>query len=159
MFRVDDGGNIMALLRWVYSCRHQHIIRELDLETKSSTLKPACLNGRFPWFQQSLRYISTLSQVWINVFKLNTWYNLPIRGQWWKPTVESEKTYHWGMQYSRHLTQTLGLIPGWCAEVDRNRLAKGRTWCFLHHRHEKSNKSLFSSDETTMKLTQTWPSW
>jgi hypothetical protein len=32
-FCVDDGGNIMALLRRVYSCRLQHIIQELDLET------------------------------------------------------------------------------------------------------------------------------
>jgi hypothetical protein len=32
-FRVVDGGYIKALPRRVYSCRLQHIIRELDLET------------------------------------------------------------------------------------------------------------------------------
>jgi hypothetical protein len=33
VFRVVDGGYIKALPRRVYSCRLQHIIRELDLET------------------------------------------------------------------------------------------------------------------------------
>jgi hypothetical protein len=32
-FHVDDGGYIKALLRRVFSCRLQHIIQELDLET------------------------------------------------------------------------------------------------------------------------------
>ena len=32
-FRVDDGGFIMALLQRVFSCRPQHIVQELDLET------------------------------------------------------------------------------------------------------------------------------
>ena len=38
MFCVDDGGFIMALLQRVYSYRLQHLIQELDLETKTSTL-------------------------------------------------------------------------------------------------------------------------
>jgi hypothetical protein len=33
LFRVVDGGYIKALLRRAYSCRPQHIIRELGLET------------------------------------------------------------------------------------------------------------------------------
>jgi hypothetical protein len=33
MFHVIDGGYVKALLRQVYSCRLQHIIQELDLET------------------------------------------------------------------------------------------------------------------------------
>jgi hypothetical protein len=51
-FHVDDGGYIMALLRRVCSCRLQHIIQELDLETKLVPWRPACLNGRFPHFRQ-----------------------------------------------------------------------------------------------------------
>ena len=52
MFRVDDGVIIIALLRRFYPCRHKHIIQGSYLETKSSTLKPPCLKGRFPRFQQ-----------------------------------------------------------------------------------------------------------
>ena len=33
LFRVVDGGNIMALLRRISSCRRQHIIQEEDLGT------------------------------------------------------------------------------------------------------------------------------
>jgi hypothetical protein len=33
LFRVVDGGYIKALLRRVYPCRLQHIIRGSDLET------------------------------------------------------------------------------------------------------------------------------
>lgn len=33
LFRVDDVGHIMALLRWITSCRLQFIIHEDDLES------------------------------------------------------------------------------------------------------------------------------
>ena len=50
-FHVIDAGFIKALLWWVTSCRHQLIIQEVDLETTPfSTLKLACLNGKFLTF-------------------------------------------------------------------------------------------------------------
>ena len=44
---VVDVGNIMALLQWITSCRHQLIIQGVDLEIPFSTLELACLNDKF----------------------------------------------------------------------------------------------------------------
>ena len=85
------------------------------------------------------RYLSTFSQVWIDVLKSNSWYNISIRGHWWKTTIESKETCHWGMQASRYLTRFLNLVPRLCVEVDMNRLIEGGPWCFPHHRHETQN--------------------
>lgn len=47
LFRVDDEGIIMTLLRWVTSYRLQLIIQGDNLETPFSTLELACLNCKF----------------------------------------------------------------------------------------------------------------
>ena len=56
MFRVDDGGFIMVLLRRVYSFRLQLLIWELDLETKTSTLGMHALRAGYLTFNMSLHH-------------------------------------------------------------------------------------------------------
>ncbi len=46
-FHVIDVGYIKALLRRVATCRCQHIIQEVDLETPFQYLRLAYINGKF----------------------------------------------------------------------------------------------------------------
>lgn len=78
---------------------------------------------------------STLQRVWMDELKSNT------RGIIWsevydvnplpnarKPTIEACR--------SQGTNWFLSLVPGWCTEVEGNRLVKGWSWCICHHRHE-----------------------
>ena len=56
VFHVNDGGFIMALLRWVYSYQLQLIIQKLELETKTSTLGLHALMEGYLTFNMSFHH-------------------------------------------------------------------------------------------------------
>ena len=57
LFRVNDAGIIMALLRRITSCRLQLIIREDDLETSSQYLGACMPQWKFLLVQQQVHII------------------------------------------------------------------------------------------------------
>ena len=86
-FHVNDGGFIMALLRWVYSCRLELLIHELDLETKTSNLRLHSLMVGYLDFNTSLHYFLLIegshrvfdSKSFIHIW----WYVLRYLGNHW----------------------------------------------------------------------------
>ena len=94
VFRVDDGGFIMALLWWVYSFRLQLFIQELDLETKSNTLGLHDLMAGYLAFNMSLHHWLLIershrvfeSKSFIHIRWYVLWYLRNHWHKWWFPS-------------------------------------------------------------------------
>ena len=71
VFRFNDGGFIMALLRWVYSYQLQNLIQEVELEMKTSTLGLHALMVGYLTFNMSLHHWPLIEiSYWVFDFKL-----------------------------------------------------------------------------------------
>ena len=82
-----------------------HVLKSNMVETTWLLVIDETVNkceGNHHWCQWIPRYSSTILRMWMNDLKSNIWWNLSIRGQWCKPTIESEETCHWGMQDPRY---------------------------------------------------------
>ena len=75
VFHVDDGGFIMALLRRVYSYRLQILFKELDLETKTSTLGMHALMVGYLALNMSL-YLWLLIEISHRVFDAKSFIHI-----------------------------------------------------------------------------------
>ena len=77
----------MNLTMWL------HVLKSNMAETTWLPVIDETVNkceGNHHWCQWLPRYSSTIHRVWMNELKSNIRWNLSIRGQWCKPTVESE---------------------------------------------------------------------
>ena len=94
VFHVDDGGFIMDLLWWVYSYRIRHLIQELNLGTKTSTLGLHALMVGYLTFNMSSHHwllIERYHRLFNSKSFIHTWRDvLRYLGnhwhQWWFPS-------------------------------------------------------------------------
>jgi len=81
------------------------------------------------WCQWLPTYYSTIHRLWINELISNIRWTLSIRGQWCKPSVEREETFHWGMQAPRYwiISKSWFWIMSWSR---RKKTRHRRPWMY-----------------------------
>ena len=82
------------LTMWLYVLK-SNMVETTWLPVNDETVNKS--EGNHHWCQWFPRYHSTIHRVWINELMSNIRWNISIRGQWCKPTIESEETCHWDM--------------------------------------------------------------